>query len=295
LEGDTVDLDLVECFVTLAEEFHFGRAAARLQIGSPALSKRIAQLEGQWGVPLFDRTSRTVNLTPAGHMLLEPARHILREARALRDLAAEAATGVLGAVRAGYFSGTGEIMMRLAREVHKRFPDIVIYSQQMSHDRAFAAVEAGTVQCAIVRMPPGPGMQWLTLVAHKVNIVALPREHRLAGQEEVALADLAGESLLVEPPWIPRNSQLPLKLREIHTSNEVELFDLVAAGAGVIFATKDAVRRNPRHEVITKPLVGFCEVTRDLLIWRADERSPAVHSIRKVALELQSEFSLAAE
>ena len=108
-----MDLELVEGFVTLAEELHFGRAAARLQIGSPTLSKRIAQLEGQWGVTLFDRTSRTVNLTPAGNTLLEPSRHVLREAKTLRDLVVEAATGAVGVVRAGYFPGTGELMMRL--------------------------------------------------------------------------------------------------------------------------------------------------------------------------------------
>ena len=129
---------------------------------------------------------------------------------------------------------------------------------------------------------------------HQINLVALPREHRLADREEVSLDDLAGETLLVIPPWIPRHDQLPLRLREIETSDsEVELFDLVARGAGILFVTEDAARRNPRHEVITTALRGLSEVTRDLLIWRADQRSPAVQSIQKVALDLKAELARA--
>src|ERR1700728_782055 len=88
--GTPLELVHLECFVTLADELHFGRAAARLHVGTSALSKRIGELERRLGVRLFDRTSRGVRLTPAGESLLGQAQLALTEVAVLRTIAAGA-------------------------------------------------------------------------------------------------------------------------------------------------------------------------------------------------------------
>ena len=105
-----MELVHLECFVTLADELHFGRAAARLHVGTSALSKRISELERRLGVRLFDRTSRDVRLTPEGETLLGQAQVALADIGVLRTMAADAAAGAIGGIRAAYSPGTGETM-----------------------------------------------------------------------------------------------------------------------------------------------------------------------------------------
>jgi len=288
-----MDPVLLEGFVTLAEELHFGRASARLQIASPTLSKRISELERQFGVRLFDRTSRSVVLTPAGQTLLGPSAQVLADAAALRDLAARAASGTIGVVRGAYTPGNGELIMLLARHVRERHGDVALHADPMLHDRAIAAVTAGTVACAVIRRPGGPGLRSLMLTEHPVELIVVPRDHRLAGCDEVVMSDLEGETMIFAAPWIPSQlKSVAVKLHEVsERSDETELFDLVAAGLGLVCATKGAVHRNPRHEVVAKPLLGLRSVCRNYLVWRAEDSSPVVQAICQIASELRPEFA----
>src|SRR5215204_5572218 len=109
-EGAPMELVHLICFDALADELHFGRAATRLHMGAPALSKRLAEFERELGVRLFDRTSRSVRLTAAGEVLLEQTRRALGEVGLLRAMAADAAGGAIGGTRGAYSAGTGEYM-----------------------------------------------------------------------------------------------------------------------------------------------------------------------------------------
>lgn len=146
----------LECFVTLAEELHFGRAAARLHVGASALSKRITELERRLDVRLFDRTSREVHLTPAGQALVGQAQRALAELAVLRSMAADAAAGAIGDIRAAYSPGTGELMTVLTRQVRERAPHVVVHAEQMISLKVANAVRSRTATVGIARVPRGP-------------------------------------------------------------------------------------------------------------------------------------------
>src|SRR5437868_4610121 len=104
-----VDFEDVRCFLALAEQEHFGRAAERLGISVSAISKRCAHLENALGIRLFDRSSRQVALTQEGAALVEPARTILSDVDDFVEIARETAAGRLGELVIGYSPGNGPV------------------------------------------------------------------------------------------------------------------------------------------------------------------------------------------
>jgi DNA-binding transcriptional LysR family regulator len=280
-----MELAHLECFVTLADELHFGRAAARLHIGTPAMSKRIGDLERSLGVRLFDRTSRDVRLTPGGETLLGQARRALSEIGAFRTMAADAASGAVGGVRAAYSPGTGELMTVLTRELRKRSPGVVLHPIQMISVRVAAAVRSKAVAVGIARVPPGPDLSTLVLAETPLNVVAMAITHPLAGRDCLRPGDLADETLLGPSRSLGGGVSVvsSARFREADVTSEGELFDLVSAGFGLYVTTEGVVRRNPRQDIVVRPLVDFGGTARELLLWRPDDDSPVLRAIREVA------------
>ena len=283
--GERVDLIHLECFVTLAEELHFGRAAARLHVGTPAMSKRVAELEKELDLRLFSRTSRAVRLTPAGEALLPQARRALLEVKSFRSLAVDAAAGSVGGIRAAYSPGTGELLTALVEEIRKKSPALIIHPVQMVSLHVAAAVRAGSVLVGIARIPPDPDLRTMVLSENQIAVVVLPRDHRLAGRDVIHVSELGDEVLLAPPrAYDVRDPRLvAARHRDADVSSEGELFDLVAAGFGILLSTEGHARRNPRHDVIVRPLTGSSMKISEYLMWRPDEDSPVLQTILEVA------------
>jgi len=279
----------LECFTTLAQELHFGRTATRLQLGTPSVSKHIADLERRLGVRLFDRTSRDVRLTPAGECLLPPAQRALAEVSVLRAMAADAAAGVIGGIRAAYSPGTGEIMTVLAHELTRRSPGVAVHPVQMISVRVAAAVRSGAAEVGIARVRPERDLLTMVLTELPQNAVALPVNHPLAGREELWPADLACETFLGPSFAIVGSHRQALTghFREVDITTEGELYDLVSSGFGLLLTTEDGARRNPRHDVVIRRLAGAHSIERTFLIWRADNDSAVLRSFVGVAKEIR--------
>ncbi len=288
-----MELDHLECFVTLADELHFGRAAARLHIGTPAMSKRIAELERALGVRLFDRTSRDVRLTAGGETLLAQARRALSEIDAFRAMAADAASGAVGGIRAAYSPGTGVLMTVLIRELRKRSPGVVVHPVQMISIRVAAAVRSRSVAVGIARIPPDPDLATLVLAESPVNTVVLPPSHPLCRLEKICPADLAGETMIGPSRSVGggESGVSSTHYREAEVTSEGELFDLVSTGFGLYVTTEGIVRRNPRLDLVARPLLGFDGVARELLVYRRDDDSPVLRAVRDVVEEIRPELS----
>lgn len=294
----------LECFVTLADELHFGRAAARLHIGTPAMSKRIAELERTLGVRLFDRTSRDVRITPEGETLLTQATLALSEVAAFRSLAADAASGAIGGIRAAYSPGTGELMTILTRDLRLRSPGVVVHAIQMISIRVAAAVRSRTVAVGIARVPPGPDLATLLLAESPLNAVVMSGTHPLADRDLLCTADLAGETLVGPTRAITggdggeggegddgSDGISPAQFRQVDVTSEGELFDLVSAGFGVYVTTEGIVRRNPRQDIVVRPLSDYPGTAREFLIWRPDDDSPVVRAVCEVAAAARPEMA----
>jgi DNA-binding transcriptional LysR family regulator len=288
----------IECFVALADELHFGRASKRLQIGTSAISKRIADLERQWQVRLFDRTSRRVRLTPAGAELLGQAKRALAEIHGLTSLAERAAVGAVGGLRIVYSPGTGEMMTILSRRLRELDDGIGVFPEQMLSLRILDAIEEGTADLGISRVHPGPKLATIELAASPVTTVVMPLDHRLVEKDSIDLDDLAGETLIGSPASLNAalvgSDRIELtsagRVLQPEVSTEGEIYDLVAAGFGLRLTTAASVRRNQRNDIRTRPLTETTVVEHTYLMWRPDDPSSLVRRAVTLVPELRPMF-----
>jgi DNA-binding transcriptional LysR family regulator len=212
-----MELRQLHCFVAVAEDLHFGRAAERLMLGQPAVSQQIRRLERELKVELFDRSPRHVRLTPAGQRFLPAARDVLAAERAAHATAATLRTP--DRLRLGTVTGLGERLERILDAYQRDAPGIQVELHSHPVAERLARLADGRIDAAFVRgtiptADDGHGgdadsIRYLPLWQDELA-VALPARHPLAAQPAIDLADLAG---------------LPLRLTE--RRNHPSLVDLV--------------------------------------------------------------------
>jgi DNA-binding transcriptional LysR family regulator len=197
-----MELRHLRYFQAVAEEKHFGRAAARLHMAQPPLSQQIRQLEDELGVTLLRRTTRRVDLTPAGEAYLVRVRAILQSVDAAGDEAKRIGSGLEGRLVVGCVgSATYSLLPALARALRERLPgvDFAFRGEMLSPDQ-IAALREGSIDLALLRPSGDPADQTdLTMVTLREEkyVVALPEGHRLAARSRVRMADLRDEDLIV--------------------------------------------------------------------------------------------------
>jgi DNA-binding transcriptional LysR family regulator len=195
-----LELTHLRYFVVLAEELHFGRAAARLYISQPPLTQQIQRLEARVGHALFHRTSRRVELTAAGRVFHDAARAVLAEARIALDAARKVGRGEAGrltlATPPSLMLDTLPLVIRRFRD---RFPAVDVRLREMATSRVFDALESGTANVGLVRSPETPE-SLPTLASWKEPLVAiLPLNHALARTRTFVLKRLATEPFVFFP------------------------------------------------------------------------------------------------
>jgi DNA-binding transcriptional LysR family regulator len=198
-----MDLRHLRYFLFVAEEMHFGRAARRLGISQPPLSKQIRLLEEELGVMLFDRTSRRVRLTEAGRLFEPEARQALRQAERAAETARLAQKGEIGRLRLG-FTTSGPFVPMIASALYRyrhSHPAVELQLVEQGSDDQIDAIREGRLDIGIIRdfrspvLPDG-------MVAHRLlreeMILAIRADHTLAKRAEAPrIADLAGEALVL--------------------------------------------------------------------------------------------------
>ncbi|MGW7820384.1 LysR family transcriptional regulator [Streptomyces puniciscabiei] len=284
-----MDLDLrkLRYFVAVAEELHFGRAAERLHIAQPALSRQIRSLEDELGAEVFDRGRRGTLLTPAGQQLLEDAVPLLSSAQALvrRVKAAAQDTPTL---TVGFMPG---ITVTPAMAVFTaRRPGVDVRLLRTTWDDQVEVLLDGRADIGVVRLPiDRRGLQVRPLF-NEPRVVMLPVGHRLADRASVTVGDLASEHLLQDPDAVPEWRDVALELRgerrpEVPETHQVEeKLELVASGAGICVLPLSTARFYTRPDVIPLPVedIGPGEVA---LAWAASRRSSLVHDFAEAAAE----------
>lgn len=198
-----LDLKRLRYFVTLAEELHFGRAAQRAFIAQPALSRTIRQLEDQFGVPLFTRSSRRVELTSAGRQLAADARALLASADAVCERVLRAADAP-ASLTVGFFTGDNTLggAMREFTAVH---PETVVAVRRIYWHNQTRAVLDGTVDVALVHLPIDDEGLRFELLHSEQRYAILAADHPLAGAAEVSIHDLQRDPVVLHhgasPAW----------------------------------------------------------------------------------------------
>jgi len=197
-----IDLRVWRQFLAVAEELHFGRAAARLHMTQPPVTQAIAQLERSIGTVLFDRTRRRVALTPAGEALVPEVRELLVRAQALPARARAAAAGEVGRVRLAFVTTAGfERVPAWVREFRIACPEVALELVEATGDAQLDGFAREEIDAGLMLHLPGfapPGLERL-VVAEEPLVLALPARHRLAQQPRPRLADVLAEPLVIFP------------------------------------------------------------------------------------------------
>lgn len=196
-----IELRHLQDFLAVAEEQHFGRAAARLGIAQPPLSQQIQRLEAALEVKLFDRSRRGATLTAAGRALAARAPVVLEAAAALREDVLEATRGRKGVLRigAGASASLGVVPEMISR-FRARHPDVVVRLDDRASEPHAERLRQRLIDIALLRSPV-PGMQ-ATVVREERILAVVPDTHRLARRRSVRVADLRDEPFVL----IPRES-----------------------------------------------------------------------------------------
>lgn len=282
------DLDLrkVRYFLALADELNYGRAAHRLHITQPVLSRQIRALESELGTPLFVRNRRRVDLTAAGSALLADAPTLLAAADAAQRRVVRAGRGT-DTFTIGFMPGL--IVTTAATAMEARHPGLRVEVLRTGWDDQVEVLRDGRVDVSYVRLPVDERGLRLTEVARESRVCVVATSHRLAGKDEVTLVDLADEHLLQNPDAVPEwrdvaremRERVPRPAEEDRYSVEEKL-EHVARGRGI------AVLPESVAAFYTRPDIAVATITdigpsRVALAWEAARRSPLIRDFVDVA------------
>lgn len=287
-----MELRLFRSFVILAEELHFGRAAARLNLTQPPLSKQIAQLEDAVGARLFERNRRGVTLTPAGLAMIGPARRVLEQASLAAESARQAARGESGRVRIAFnasvlFMGAN----RLVAELDRRMPTVRSSWEEMGTVEQVEALRQHRIDIGFAQAPQN--LQGLSsqVVARIPLVAALPLRHPLARAPKLALRELHDEDFALTPREIgPGFYDLILsacvaagfspKIRH-QPRHLMTALSLVATG-GAVTLVPQTMSRASVPGVAFRPLSGKRMAASYSAIWNPDNRPPVLQQLLDV-------------
>jgi DNA-binding transcriptional LysR family regulator len=280
-----VDLRKLRYFVAVADELHFGRAAERLHIAQPVLSRQIRALEDELGAELFARDRRGTLLTPAGEQVLEDARPLLAASQALLRRARSAARGT-PTFTIGFMPGITVTSAVVA--LTSRRPGLEVRLLRTSWVDQVDVLRDGRADVSIVRLPVDQQGLQVRPLFQEPRVVVLPAGHRLAGEPSVTIADLAGEHLLQDPDAVPEWRDTALEMREkdrpkVPVIHQVEeKLELVAAGAGICVIPLSTAGFYTRSDVVPVRLEGVAP-NQVCLAWVAARRSPLIHEFAEAA------------
>jgi len=282
-----MELRHLRYFVAIGEEQHYGRAARRLRVAQPALSRQIQDLEEEVGFKLFERLPRGVKLSVAGKLFLEDARRILQEISEAAVRAGRVASGRSGTLRIGFTENSSwrGVVPDSFRRFREQQPDAELQLQPEASLVQLEAIRSGRLDAGFVNFMPksDPELNQLLVARQHVELAA-PRSHPLTRLKKVRLRDLM-EALFI---WFPRRSnpafydQLMLKCyrgglkspRIVQEGvNEPTILSLVSTGMGVGWVLATARWRCPESVVIL-PVVDLNMPLTLALVWRKDNTSP---------------------
>lgn len=185
-------------FITVAEELHFGRAAERLQMTQPPLSKQIQQLEDEIGVKLFKRNKRHVELTTAGKIFLTEAKEVLDRLDQAVDTAQRAQRGEFGRLVIGFVgSATYDILPQFVREYRRRFPHVSVVFHELSTPAQINALLDRQIDIGLLHPPVASTLIETTPVKLGHAALSLPKHHPLAKKKKIPIEDLRNMSFIV--------------------------------------------------------------------------------------------------
>ncbi|MGI5184975.1 LysR family transcriptional regulator [Dactylosporangium sp. CA-152071] len=277
-------------FVAVAEELHFGRAAARLGIAQPPLSRAIRQLERRLGVTLLERTSRSVALTAAGEVLLREGRAALDAVAAADRRTRRAGHPAAKLVLATKSGAAGDLLPALLSAYTATAPAAVTIEVLLCGiGEQERLLRDGRADVALLHLPFDDVTGLDVEELHTEGQVAvLPAGHRLAGHTHLLTADLAGEPFPTWPgsPASPAPGPGPGPL----VRDSTQLYQLIALGM-VVATLPSSCRSQLRPDLVAVPVLDAPTVTT-VIAWPPHSRSPALATLIRCAMDLSTPAAL---
>lgn len=278
----------IRYFTAVAEELHFRRAAERLNIAQPALSRAIAHLESQIGVRLLERTNRQVSLTPAGSVFLKGCRSTLSNLTVTIDQARKAQQGESGHLVIGYtdFAISGELP-QILQAFLARYPDVTVEPTHGFTSDQLAGLEAGTLDFGFLTGPTEQnGIASRTVQVDRL-VVVLYESHPLAARETISIHDLAEEGFILGMPegWMHFHNHLYTLCQSAgfeptvvqRAFNSEGIFGLIACRMGITILTECA-ENYIRKGLVIRPLIDSAVVVPTEAAWSTGTLTPVKRS-----------------
>ena len=270
----------IRYFIAVAEELHFRRAAERLGIAQPALSRAIRYLEDQLSVRLFERTNRSVALTSAGATFLAGSHAVMNAIERTVDDTRRTHDGQIGTLRIGYtdFAIAGALP-NLLKEFQRMHPGIVLQPHHDVTTDQLRRLDEGTLDIGFVTGPITRQGYDQCLVQKDRLICVVYEHHRLAGRRSIRLEELANEDFVHGPtrdwehfyayliPLCRSSGFVPRIVQEAF--NSAGIMGLVASGMGITVLT-DTMHSHAVKGLVTVPLEGVSEQLMTVALWRSD-------------------------
>jgi len=282
-----VDLDLrkLRYFVAVAEELNFRRAAQRLHLAQPVLSRQIRALEKELHVQLFTRDSTGTQLTAAGHQLLTDATLLLANAGAARGRVARAAEGTV-TFTVGFMPGL--TVTEPVRALGAAHPDISVEVLRTDWTNQISVLHDGRADIGYVRMPVDLSGLQSSLLFTELRVAVLPTSHRLADKDAVSIHDFADEHLLQHPEAVPEWQAVATEMREgtrpsVTDARSVEeKLERVAAGRGFSVLPESTASYYHRPDVAWVPITDIAP-SEVRLAWVSARRTPLIAEFVQLA------------
>lgn len=294
----SMNLRSLRCFLALAEELHFGRAAKRLNISQPPLTQHIKSLELELGALLFNRTKRSVQITEAGTALLDEARLLLAQADGLRHIVQRAETGRIGSLRAGFITSAIFTKTRLLySKISSGVPGAMVMWQEMNSSEQVAALREGKIDIGFLHTPSEHHGLEARVIVRDPMVVAVPDTHRLAGRRSAPLSEFGNDDFVLplrhmSPAFYDRiiaacsaagiSPAVPHQPRHLLT-----ILSLVSMGAGISLVPGSLVSAAFPNVAFIK-IRGTPPVTEVSVLWNPANPSPVLRRALQI-LDLTTE------
>jgi len=291
------ELSHLRGFVTVAEELNFGRAAVRLNMTQPPLSRQIQILEHLLGVRLLERTSRSVSLTPAGRVFLIEARRILGLAESAARTAQRVARGEAGSLTIGFTAATSyTVLPRIVALCRDRLPGVDLVLKEMVTTDQLRSLASNQIDLGFLRPPVDHHDFGTVRIMHEPLLAAFPAGHPKADLPVVAVEDFHDEPMLTFSPYearyfydlitsiLIRAEVTPRYVQYLSQSHAI--LAMVRDGLGAAIVPTSA-RTLGFEGVVFRPLKMRIEVMAEMLLsWRRSGNNPALPGFLEVVREL---------
>ena len=289
-----LEISQLRCFVAVGEELHFGRAAERLHMTQPPLSRQIRLLEHQVGTPLLERTNRVVRFTAAGKAFFPEAARILRLADEAAATARRVAKGDRGAIAIGFTAAFGYgLLPELVRRLHQRVPNISLTLKEMVTSEQLEALDSGQLDVGLMRPHAPHGGLETVLLGREALMLAIPQREEKDWPRQPTLASLHGRPYIAFSPYeanyfyqlvhgyLQRDGVKPNVVDyvpQIHT-----MLALVNSGIGVAVTPETATRLHFEGVVLRRIQMTPLRPVEMVFSYRKDNDNPILKIFRDEA------------